>query len=58
LYHLELEENRMLNERLISDNWSWNWRRPITSGRTSDLLHILMHELCHVALSANSDSWT
>ncbi|GJT75675.1 putative RNA-directed DNA polymerase, eukaryota, reverse transcriptase zinc-binding domain protein [Tanacetum coccineum] len=40
------------------DSWSWNWRRPITSRRISDLLHNLMHELRHVALSANSDSWT
>ncbi|GKA19294.1 RNA-directed DNA polymerase, eukaryota, reverse transcriptase zinc-binding domain protein [Tanacetum coccineum] len=58
LYCLESEEICMLNERLISDTLSWNWRRPITYGRTSDLLHILMHELRHVALSANSDSWT
>ncbi|GJU60510.1 hypothetical protein Tco_1238276 [Tanacetum coccineum] len=40
------------------DTWSWNWGRPITSGRTSNLLHILMHELRDVALSANPYSWT
>lgn len=58
LYRLELDENCMLNERFISGNWSWQWRRPITSGRTADLLHILMLELSHIELSSNSDSWT
>ncbi|GKC07706.1 RNA-directed DNA polymerase, eukaryota, reverse transcriptase zinc-binding domain protein [Tanacetum coccineum] len=40
LYRLELEENCMLNERLISDMWSWNWREDGVFSVAATRLHI------------------
>nr|GEU58908.1 RNA-directed DNA polymerase, eukaryota [Tanacetum cinerariifolium] len=47
--------NYLHSRNILSKGTLW---RLITSGRTSNLLHILMHELRYVALLANSNSWT
>nr|GEU51236.1 RNA-directed DNA polymerase, eukaryota [Tanacetum cinerariifolium] len=58
LFCLDLNEDCLINDRLIDGGWSWQWRRPITSGRFKSMLHSLLSEVQHTTLSSSLDRWS
>ena len=58
LFRLDLNEDCLLSDRLIDGDWSWQWRRPISSGRTESMLHSLLSEVQHTMLASSPDRWT
>ncbi|GKE91855.1 hypothetical protein Tco_1572950, partial [Tanacetum coccineum] len=58
LFHFDFNEDCLLRDRLIDGNWSWHWRRPISSGRIETILHSLLFEVQHIMLSSSPDRWT
>nr|GEX81130.1 RNA-directed DNA polymerase, eukaryota, reverse transcriptase zinc-binding domain protein [Tanacetum cinerariifolium] len=56
LIHFDLDENCNINERLISSNWIWQWRKSVTFGRTEKMLCTLSNELHHTTLSSEPNS--
>nr|GFA82513.1 RNA-directed DNA polymerase, eukaryota, reverse transcriptase zinc-binding domain protein [Tanacetum cinerariifolium] len=42
LYHLEIFKYCLVGDRISTGSWSWDWLRPISSGRShSDFIHML-----------------
>ncbi|GJR96841.1 40S ribosomal protein S13 [Tanacetum coccineum] len=56
--NIELNEDCLLSDRLINGNWSWHWRKPISSGRTESMLDSLLYEFQIITLSSSPDRWT
>ncbi|GJZ47554.1 RNA-directed DNA polymerase, eukaryota [Tanacetum coccineum] len=60
LFYLESNKSCMINERLLSDSWRWEWRRHIRGGREQEQLQQLLDLLQNVELSDDMDrfSWS
>ncbi|GKC93766.1 RNA-directed DNA polymerase, eukaryota, reverse transcriptase zinc-binding domain protein, partial [Tanacetum coccineum] len=57
LYRLDINENCTIRNKFVEGNWSWQWRRPVTSGRTEHMLNSLLYETQHLTLSSRPDTW-
>ncbi|GJV04764.1 RNA-directed DNA polymerase, eukaryota, reverse transcriptase zinc-binding domain protein [Tanacetum coccineum] len=54
---MDLNENCTIRDRVVAGNWTWQWKRSVTSGRTEDMLNSLLSKIKHLTLSFHSDSW-
>nr|GEW43416.1 hypothetical protein [Tanacetum cinerariifolium] len=57
LYGLDINENCSIRDRFVEGNWSWQWRRPVTSGWTEHMLNYLLYEIQHLTLSSRPNTW-
>ncbi|GKD78323.1 RNA-directed DNA polymerase, eukaryota, reverse transcriptase zinc-binding domain protein, partial [Tanacetum coccineum] len=56
LFHLEKSKDCLIQDRISNGSWSWDWIRPILSGRSSsDFVHML-DVIGSVEVSQDSDS--
>nr|GEY05288.1 RNA-directed DNA polymerase, eukaryota, reverse transcriptase zinc-binding domain protein [Tanacetum cinerariifolium] len=57
LYHLDVNENCLLDERYSEGAWNWNWLKPIISCRIHTMFQTLQVDLAHVICSSSQDVW-
>ncbi|PWA52848.1 reverse transcriptase domain, Reverse transcriptase zinc-binding domain protein [Artemisia annua] len=57
LFHLEVDANCLLSDRLSNGSWSWNWSRQNLGSRNEEALENLLTEIAHVSVNRSPDSW-
>ncbi|GJZ00484.1 hypothetical protein Tco_0517913 [Tanacetum coccineum] len=55
LFRLDLNEDCLISDTLIDGGMSWQWRKPIASGRSESMLHSLLSKVQHTTLSSSPD---
>nr|GEV33432.1 RNA-directed DNA polymerase, eukaryota, reverse transcriptase zinc-binding domain protein [Tanacetum cinerariifolium] len=57
LCRLDIDEYCTIRDRFVKGNWSWQWKRPVTSSRTEHMFNSLLSEIQHLSLSSRPDTW-
>ncbi|GJY38702.1 putative RNA-directed DNA polymerase, eukaryota, reverse transcriptase zinc-binding domain protein [Tanacetum coccineum] len=56
LFHLEIYKDCLIQDRISNGSWSWDWIRPILSGRPSSNFVHMLDVIGSVEVSQDSDS--
>ncbi|GKD12688.1 RNA-directed DNA polymerase, eukaryota [Tanacetum coccineum] len=56
LYHLENFKDCMVRDRFSNGSWSWNWIRPILSGRSHSNFTRMLEEIGNMEVTQGNDS--
>ncbi|GKB76850.1 RNA-directed DNA polymerase, eukaryota, reverse transcriptase zinc-binding domain protein [Tanacetum coccineum] len=57
LFHLDVDANCLLSDRLSNGIWSWNWCGQNLGSRNEESLENLLSEVIHVSVNNSPDSW-
>ncbi|PWA94071.1 hypothetical protein CTI12_AA064010 [Artemisia annua] len=57
LFHLDVDANCLLYDRLSNGIWSWNWSRQNLGSRNEEALENLLSEVTHVSVNSSLDTW-
>ncbi|GJW68358.1 RNA-directed DNA polymerase, eukaryota, reverse transcriptase zinc-binding domain protein [Tanacetum coccineum] len=60
LFQLEQEKDCLIWDRLVDNQWTWNWSRSIMGARNTAYLNDLINEISHTDFSPELDAccWT
>ena len=56
LFHLERNQNYLISDRIANGPWSWDWSRPMLSGRTQADVNNLFIEISSLDTIVDRDS--
>ncbi|XP_071720759.1 uncharacterized protein [Rutidosis leptorrhynchoides] len=58
LYHLDVNKNDTVADKLRNDEWRWTWSREVIGSRNDQLVTNLLNDIRDVHLSNRADQWT